>query len=401
MTNGNDLFLAANRGDTSLKAKAKTAAVLIQEDRLALLEMQVLAEATADPLPLSLSKKLVVKFRMNRRFAMLSSVSAFVVLSAAAAVFMLPAISVPKIGKDQKLPVIETPSLPDKVALAIKQPEPLEANKTEVEITLPAPERIEERPPVAIANSASPVDVDKSSDISVTPEPPETTVADQALTIPVRAVPVTIITGKPKVAVVDTPWEGHDDALGAAASPPSISASSLIDEVGFGVKQATPDAPAAAAPEPIASSFDSEAEISAPANVVPLPKPSVAENDPKVTYRVVDRDGEKSGFWRMRGKDESTKEWFVVVEAIDSKGTAIEMPVMSADTKEIKQVSKWAIRVTEKEFMRLSDEKKTNGVIADATIGEASSRTTPPTWNVDTAGTWAKDRSQAMMITEW
>ena len=120
-------------------------------------------------------------------------------------------------------------------------------------------------------------------------------------------------------------------------------------------------------------------------------KQSVPETK-DVRFQIVDRAGEKAGFRRMKNKDPKTTQWFLVIEAVDKSGKTIPMPVLSADTGKIEEVAKWAVQVSEKDFMKFSDEKKQTGKIANTTIGTAPSNQTEPRWSVELTGN---------MITEW
>jgi hypothetical protein len=210
------------------------------------------------------------------------------------------------------------------------------------------------------------------------------------------------------IRIVDEPFEGP-------LPEGDISASSLIDQFGFGSQHPVPVEVQAVAPvepktdlaasKPISDNEDVEkaktidksdvenetipqAGVSAP---VPSLKPVATETTQEVSYRVVDRKGEKSGFWRMRGNDAATKQWFVVVEAADANGKTFPVPVKSADTGVVKEVSKWAIEVTEKDFVALSDQLLKSKVIREP-IGKAQSKTSQPKWTVSTTGA---------MLTEW
>jgi hypothetical protein len=169
---------------------------------------------------------------------------------------------------------------------------------------------------------------------------------------------------------------------------PSTSASDLIDQFGFGSE----------AKEPAETIEESDDQIVSD-DIIPVPtaKPEETKtgNDQKIEnirYQIIDRDGEKAGFRRMKDNNPNTTQWFLVVEAVETNGKPVAMPVMNMDTGKVSVVEKWAVQVSEKDFMKYSDQKKKTGKIADTTIGTAPSNTTEPKWSVTLTGN---------MLTEW
>ncbi len=174
---------------------------------------------------------------------------------------------------------------------------------------------------------------------------------------------------------------------------PTASASDIIDQFGFGTE------PKPVATEKVDDELPSVGDEDLSESAVPIPvakpqneKPAVVEEVKDVRYRIVDRDKETAGFRRMKDQNPATTQWFLVIEAVDVKGKAIPMPVMSMDTGEVKAVTKWAVQVSEKDFMKFSDEKKKTGKIANPIIGTAPTNQTEPKWSVKLTGN---------MLTEW
>lgn len=174
---------------------------------------------------------------------------------------------------------------------------------------------------------------------------------------------------------------------------PAVSASDIIDQFGFGTE---PKAVAAGKMDdvltPVGDEDLTERAIPIPVAKPQNEKPAVVEEVKDVRYRIVDRDKETAGFRRMKDQNPATTQWFLVIEAVDVKGKAIPMPVMSMDTGEVKAVTKWAVQVSEKDFMKFSDEKKKTGKIANPIIGMAPTNQTEPKWTVKLTGN---------MLTEW
>ena len=193
------------------------------------------------------------------------------------------------------------------------------------------------------------------------------------------------------IAVPTSKEEGSKDD----GNPPvaSVSASDIIDQFGFGTESKVEQPEKAADPLiPIENENLLESAVPIPVAKPEIEKPVVVTEVKDVRYRIVDRDKETAGFRRMKDQNPATTQWFLVIEAVDAKGKAIPMPVMSMDTGEVKSVTKWAVQVSEKDFMKFSNEKKKTGKIADPIIGSAPTNQTEPKWTVKLTGN---------MLTEW
>lgn len=198
--------------------------------------------------------------------------------------------------------------------------------------------------------------------------------------------------------------QNHDIPTAASNIPKDdsqVSASDLIDQIGFGSMPHDVENPTAAESGET-SSFDGTTPADEVGNItvllpetipVPQARPAVeGETTGPLTYRIIDREGEKAGFRRMRENDPSSTQWFLVVEALDQSGKPVSMHVMDMDDEEIKKVEKWAIQVSEADFRKYSEQKRLTGKIADTVVGTAQNNETAPTWSVAATGG---------MITKW
>ncbi len=396
MTNGDDLFPGDNRGSINVKP-AKTASQFRAEDDVVLAEIKELAGADASPLDLSLAKRVMAMGLTHKKASALATVAGIAAMAA------IVGTSFYYHGEPRQPAEVATLELPEAITAApiSRSQEPAESHATAEADSDP---KISLEGPEVLSLPPSPKGADE-----VVNAMQENNVAspDQELVVPkeivVKAVPVRTTT----IRVVDEPFAGKipDSA--------DVSASSVIDQMGFGSKQ--PEAPASsettsdsetvspptatAGQETAASTADETPPgpaIEPPTIIAPVPaaKPTTPEVSevPAVRYRIVERKGEKSGFWRRQGDDVTTTEWFVVVEAVDANGKTFTVPVKSADTGVIKEVSKWAIQVSEKDFLAFSDELLKKKAISNPVIGKATSKTSQPQWSVSTTGS---------MLTEW
>lgn len=99
--------------------------------------------------------------------------------------------------------------------------------------------------------------------------------------------------------------------------------------------------------------------------------------------RVVDRGGVKSGVERCyddalcgRGGDNvQGKSWYLVVEALDAAGNAISTPVTSSETGESRWASYFGVRVSQAEYLKIKEDKLSDGHIDDLAMGSKPANT--------------------------
>lgn len=396
MINGNDLFPAESRGRPAATTKASS--ILIQEDATALAEMQGLAAANTSPATLSKSKEVVARLMMSKRpspgSSGLAAVFTAAIISAAFGfTFFLTGVVGPQ---NTKLTAENASGL----VLYHDSTDTTELSKERGGEQLPA----QEGASTVKENDASGI-VDGGEERIELPAPPKADELMLSIAKPsgdedqAKVDATASETSKPvslpsNIKIVEEPFTGQID-------PPEVenlSASDLIDQFGFGTSNTNPVGPVTTVEGGTGPSGGEANSIEAPgsvveaATVIPLQKPDLSAGNGEITYRIVDRKGEKPGFWRMRGDDESTKQWFIVIEALSSDGKSFDMPVKSAATGEIKPVSKWALEITKEDYIKFSNELEKSGFITNPVVGRAASKTTLPTWDVETTGA---------MLTEW
>lgn len=93
--------------------------------------------------------------------------------------------------------------------------------------------------------------------------------------------------------------------------------------------------------------------------------------------RVVDRYGVKSGVERcydqalcnQGGDSLQGKSWYLVVEAVDAAGNPIRVPVTSSETGESRWASYFGVRVSQAEYLKVKEDKLSDGHIDDLAMG--------------------------------
>ncbi len=85
--------------------------------------------------------------------------------------------------------------------------------------------------------------------------------------------------------------------------------------------------------------------------------------------RVVSRDGVKSGFWTFPEINTDATNYYVVVEAIDSHGAALTLPILNEENNQTEKVNIWGIRVPESVYRAVEADKKDDGIIQRNIVG--------------------------------
>jgi hypothetical protein len=95
-----------------------------------------------------------------------------------------------------------------------------------------------------------------------------------------------------------------------------------------------------------------------------------ASLDLSYSLRIVSRQGVQSGVWRYAESAPDGKNYYIVVEAIDTAGNVVMVPVLNEETQKTQNVSRFAVRVPYAEYERVKADKQDNGLIDDAVVGE-------------------------------
>ena len=102
--------------------------------------------------------------------------------------------------------------------------------------------------------------------------------------------------------------------------------------------------------------------------------------------RVVSRDGVKSGFWTFPEINTDATNYYVVVEAIDSHGTALSLPILNEEDNKTETVNIWGIRVPETVYRAVEADKKDDGIIQRNIMGIKEFGYLEPTYLVEVLG---------------
>jgi len=110
------------------------------------------------------------------------------------------------------------------------------------------------------------------------------------------------------------------------------------------------------------------------------------------TLRVVQREGEQSGVWRIPDINTRARNHYLIVEAVDARGQVLSLPVTSEETGRTRVVDRWGIRVDDAVFERIAEDKRDDGIIQQREVGRKRPGHLAPEYGIATTGA---------AITEW
>jgi len=88
------------------------------------------------------------------------------------------------------------------------------------------------------------------------------------------------------------------------------------------------------------------------------------------TLRIVQMPGESSGIWRVPNVNQRTKNYYLIVEAVDGRGNVLNLPITSEETGTTRSVNRWGVRVDSALFNRIASDKQDDGIIQNRQIGK-------------------------------
>ncbi len=104
------------------------------------------------------------------------------------------------------------------------------------------------------------------------------------------------------------------------------------------------------------------------------------------TIRIVSRSNEYSVVWRIPDLNRSARNYYVIVEAIAQDGKPLTLPITSEEDGKIREVDRWALRVEQNVYERISADKKDDGIIQNRRFGRKQRGYMKPEYFMDTTG---------------
>lgn len=115
--------------------------------------------------------------------------------------------------------------------------------------------------------------------------------------------------------------------------------------------------------------------------------------------QIVDRPGVSAGV-ELTDNESGTPAWYLIVEAVSPSGVVKSLEITDRNRKPTRTVSVWGIRVTRDTYVKVRNDKKSDGVIDDKIAGVKPAGTLQVNWNVDdvngqTINYWVERNKQA------
>ncbi|MDB5615603.1 MAG: hypothetical protein JWQ22_3256 [Devosia sp.] len=88
--------------------------------------------------------------------------------------------------------------------------------------------------------------------------------------------------------------------------------------------------------------------------------------------RVVNHADVQSGFWTIPEVNTAATNYYIVVEALDVDGNALELPILNEETGQTDVVATWGVRVPESVYDSVAADKRDDGIIQNNNIGRKS-----------------------------
>jgi hypothetical protein len=89
--------------------------------------------------------------------------------------------------------------------------------------------------------------------------------------------------------------------------------------------------------------------------------------------RVQSRPDELAGVWRIPDANENAQNYYLIVEAVDSNGNRLTLPIQNEEDGATYRVSRWGLRVDEATFQAVASDKQDDGIIQNTVVGQKRS----------------------------
>ena len=104
------------------------------------------------------------------------------------------------------------------------------------------------------------------------------------------------------------------------------------------------------------------------------------------TVRIVNRPEARSGLWRIPDVNSKTRNYYIVVEAIDPSGKPLQVAIENEETNQTELVDTWALRVDEDTFTAVAKDKQDDGIIERDRFGYKHRGYLLPEYEMETTG---------------
>lgn len=104
------------------------------------------------------------------------------------------------------------------------------------------------------------------------------------------------------------------------------------------------------------------------------------------TIRIINKPGQQSGIWRIPNVNQNARNYYLVVEAVDTNGNILDQSITNEETGQTELVKSWAVRVPHSEYNAVALDKQHDGIIQNAVVATKSRGYLDPQWRIKTSG---------------
>ena len=108
--------------------------------------------------------------------------------------------------------------------------------------------------------------------------------------------------------------------------------------------------------------------------------------DREFKLQIVNQPGEKSGVWRIPDVNSSSRNYYIIVEALDAENKPVQVAMTSEESGKTSLVSKWGIRVDKNVFQSIGADKQDDGIIQKNIFGQKKKGYLLPDYRFPTSG---------------
>lgn len=102
--------------------------------------------------------------------------------------------------------------------------------------------------------------------------------------------------------------------------------------------------------------------------------------------RIVNRRGEITGLWRVPKVNPLSRNYYLVVEAIDKAGQPVPRDILNEETGNRETVNRWAVRVEKSLFDQIQADKLDDGIIQNSVLARKKRGEAEPAWRIAVPG---------------
>lgn len=98
--------------------------------------------------------------------------------------------------------------------------------------------------------------------------------------------------------------------------------------------------------------------------------------------RIVQADDVPSGVWRIPEVNPLARNYYLIVEAVEPDGSAIDMTITSEESRKTSTVKRWGVRVSQEVFDTVRRDKSDDGIIQNDRVAEKKRGMSTPEWAI-------------------